>query len=92
MLKIPYLALRQLDIRGLQNDVADLGLSSLGRLEGHVLVTLEAVLSALHALAGRQYDRPGDTAAGRKPADGGFRVGGARASPPSLEVGDRDGS
>ena len=61
---VHYLALRQLDIRGLQHDLADLGLSSLGRLEGHVLVTLEAVLSALHALAGREYDRPGDTAPG----------------------------
>ena len=58
---IHYLALRQEDIRGLQPDLAGLGLSSLGRLEGHVLATLEAVLAALNALAGQRYERPSDT-------------------------------
>lgn len=48
-----YLALRQVDLRDLQDDLAALGLSSLGRLEAHTLHTLEAVLVALHRLAGR---------------------------------------
>lgn len=48
-----YLALRQHDIRDLQNQLARLGLSRLGRAEAHVLGTLDAVRAALHALAGR---------------------------------------
>lgn len=46
-----YLALRQHDLRLLQMDLSALGLSSLGRLEAHTLVALEAVLVALHRLA-----------------------------------------
>jgi pyruvate kinase len=46
-----YLALRQVDLRDLQDDLAALGLSSLGRSEAHALHTLEAVLTALHKLA-----------------------------------------
>ena len=38
-----YLALRQHDIRDLQEQLAQLGLSSLGRSEGHVLASLQAV-------------------------------------------------
>jgi pyruvate kinase len=64
---VHYLALRQQDIRDLQTDLAGLGLSSLGRLEGHVLATLESVLAVLHALAGREYERPADAAAGVNP-------------------------
>jgi len=64
---IHYLALRREDIRGLQSDLGGLGLSSLGRLEGHVLATLEAVLGALHSLAGRRYERPDDAAPGVNP-------------------------
>jgi len=55
---VHYLALRQEDIRSLQGDLASLGLSSLGRLEGHTLSTLDAVLGVLHQLAGRAYQRP----------------------------------
>lgn len=47
-----YLALRQSDIRQLQNDLAALGLSSLGRSEAHTLDTLNHVRAALHRLAG----------------------------------------
>ena len=47
-----YLALRQSDIRTLQNDLALLGLSRLGRSEAHVMGSLDAVLTALQALAG----------------------------------------
>ena len=64
---IHYLALRQEDIRGLQDDLAGLGLSSLGRLEGHVLATLEAVLGALDGLAGKRWERPNDTGPGVNP-------------------------
>lgn len=46
-----YLALRQHDIRGLQEDLSSQGLSSLGRLEAHTMATLDAVLKTLHRLA-----------------------------------------
>jgi pyruvate kinase len=49
-----YLGLRQHDIRSLQTDLARLGLSSLGRAESHVLAMLDAVLTALSALARRK--------------------------------------
>lgn len=51
---IHYLALRQRDIRPLQESLHRLGLSSLGRLEPYVLPSLDAVLNALRALAGEQ--------------------------------------
>ncbi|MCJ8167289.1 pyruvate kinase [Pontibacter sp. E15-1] len=38
-----YLSLRKHDIRGLQESLSQLGLSSLGRAEGHVLASLQAV-------------------------------------------------
>ncbi|HKN12673.1 MAG TPA: pyruvate kinase [Candidatus Binatus sp.] len=53
---IHYLALRHQDIRTLQEELAALGLSSLGRTEAHVMSTLNAVLVALHHLAGRQIE------------------------------------
>ncbi|WP_242916267.1 pyruvate kinase [Pontibacter liquoris] len=46
-----YLALRQHDIRELQASLARLGLSSLGRAEGHVLASLQAVRHQLCFLA-----------------------------------------
>jgi pyruvate kinase len=48
-----YLALRRRDLRPLQNQLAHLGLSSLGRAEPHVLATVEAVLHVLYRLAGQ---------------------------------------
>ncbi len=42
-----YLALRHHDIRQLQEELAQLGLSSLGRTEGHVLASLRAVRNHL---------------------------------------------
>lgn len=48
-----YLALRQHDIRELQEDLSSLGLSSLGRLEAHTMATLNAVLKTLHLLGDR---------------------------------------
>jgi pyruvate kinase len=47
-----YLALRRHDLRHLQERLAALGLSSLGRAEGSVLASMDAVLHALHHLAG----------------------------------------
>ncbi len=47
-----YLALRAHDVRRLQNSLAELGLSSLGRAEGHVQATLLAVHRALTRLQG----------------------------------------
>ena len=53
---IHYLALRQQDVRALQEELAALGLSSLGRTEAHVMSTLKAVLVALNHMAGRKID------------------------------------
>jgi len=49
---VHYLAVRRHDVRELQDDLARLGLSSLGRLEGHVMASLVAVLQVLYALRG----------------------------------------
>ncbi len=51
-----YAALRRHDARELQTQLTALGLSSLGRCEAHVLATIEAVLFALHRMAGRADD------------------------------------
>jgi pyruvate kinase len=48
-----YLALRRHDIRDVQETLASLGLSSLGRAEAHVLATLNTVISTVSALAHR---------------------------------------
>jgi pyruvate kinase len=55
---IHYLALRRRDVRSLQEDLARLGLSSLGRAESHTLHTVEAVLEALGALTGSAVPTP----------------------------------
>lgn len=47
---VHYLAVRRHDIRELQDELARLGLSSLGRMESHVMASLEAVVRALQAL------------------------------------------
>ncbi len=46
-----YLAFRRHDLRALQSELAELGLSSLGRSESHVLATVDAVLLTLSRLA-----------------------------------------
>jgi len=46
-----YLAFRRHDLRKLQAELAELGLSSLGRSESHVLASIEAVLVTLWRLA-----------------------------------------
>jgi pyruvate kinase len=52
---VHYLALRRQDLRGLQESLARLGVSSLGRAESHVLANLNKVLGILHRLAGRTW-------------------------------------
>ncbi|HWS87554.1 MAG TPA: pyruvate kinase [Pyrinomonadaceae bacterium] len=61
-----YLALRRHDLRGAQQRLAAMGLSSLGRSESHVKQNLEAVLGVLHRLAGSD---------GRAPESSGKSVG-----------------
>jgi len=50
-----YLAMRRVDLRSLQERLAALGLSSLGRAETHVLANLDKVLGILHRLAHRPW-------------------------------------
>lgn len=47
-----YLALRHRDLRWLQGELMALGLSSLGRAEGRVLVSLDATAASLAVVAG----------------------------------------
>jgi pyruvate kinase len=53
-----YLALRRRDIRELQGKLAALGLSSLGRAEAQVMLSLEAVLKVLHRITGDPWQSP----------------------------------
>ncbi len=53
-----YLVLRSRDLRTQQEQLVRLGLSSLGRLEAHVLPTVEAVLHNLLYLLGEQPEGP----------------------------------
>ncbi len=50
-----YLAMRRVELRALQERLAWLGVSSLGRAETHVLASLDKVLGILHRLAGRPW-------------------------------------
>ena len=47
-----YIGLRRHDLSEIQSQLAAMGLSSLGRTEGHVLANLDAVIHALEALNG----------------------------------------
>ena len=58
-----YLALRHHDLRPLQSALMVLGLSSLGRAEGRVLVNLDATLASLASVAGAQVPARPDEAA-----------------------------
>lgn len=72
-----YLALRRHDLRPLQRGLMMLGLSSLGRLEGHVLASLQATRASLAAIIGvGQGERPSPEAftAGRRCLDQRRRV------------------
>jgi pyruvate kinase len=62
---VHYLALRQHDVREVQRELSRLGLSSLGRLEGHTLAAIDAVILALRKLAGgEQLPMPGEPPVG----------------------------
>ena len=52
---VHYLSLRRHDIRELQQDLGRLALSSLGRLESHVIATLDALLALLYEIAGKEW-------------------------------------
>jgi pyruvate kinase len=68
---VHYLGLRRHDIRVLQDQLAGLGLSSLGRAEGHVLTNLDAVIGHLRRMlrtdaepaADGPFSTPGPSAA-----------------------------
>jgi pyruvate kinase len=47
---VHYMALRRHDIRGLQESLTTLGLSSLGRSEAHIKLTVEILIGLLHQL------------------------------------------
>jgi len=53
-----YLALRRLDLRELQHRLMGLGLSSIGRCEGRVLTTLDAIHWALTRMLARASGDP----------------------------------
>jgi pyruvate kinase len=69
-----YIALRRRDLREVQERLADLGLSSLGRAERHVLANLESVLRLLVRLAGDDADARRFESALRAPDDGRARL------------------
>lgn len=52
---VHYLTLRSVDLREVQEQLARLGLSSLGRSESHVLANLDKVLGLLHRLTGQSW-------------------------------------
>ncbi|MGD8644767.1 MAG: pyruvate kinase [Chromatiales bacterium] len=56
-----YLAIRQHDIRTLQQDLASLGLSSLGVVEPHAMASLNAVISILEQLTGNSFGETPET-------------------------------
>jgi pyruvate kinase len=53
-----YLAFRRHDVRPLQEELAACGLSSLGRSEGRILASLDAVTTVLAKLCDRRLDLP----------------------------------
>ncbi len=52
---VHFLSLRSVDLRSLQDKLAWLGLSSLGRSESHVLANLDKVLGILHRLTHQHW-------------------------------------
>lgn len=52
-----YIGLRRHDLRPIQDHLTTLGLSSLGRCEGHVMATLDAVIHALKQMTGAHIPR-----------------------------------
>ena len=69
-----YVAFRREDLRNLQERLSELGLSSLGRCEGHVTATLDSVALALDALAGQCPTEDALPRAGRANRQGDSRL------------------
>ncbi|MDD2723158.1 MAG: pyruvate kinase [Methylovulum sp.] len=65
-----YLALRQFDLRHLQDRLAQAGLSSLGRSEASVLSTLDAVIDVLKRATDKAYSLDD-----KNPSESGFNRG-----------------
>jgi pyruvate kinase len=61
---VDYLTLRHHDMRRVQEALAELGLSSLGRAEEHVVTSIERVLTALQGLTGQCDGRRTEAAVG----------------------------
>jgi pyruvate kinase len=59
-----YVALRRHDLRDLQDALARLGLSSLGRAEAHVMASVEAALTTARAALGQAERAPASAAIG----------------------------
>lgn len=76
-----YLAFRRRDLRELQERLARMGLSSLGRAEGWVLANLDHVLRILHHLTGKPF---------RLEATGGSHPGVLSESRANLERNTRE--
>jgi pyruvate kinase len=51
-----YLALRRHDLRPLQDRLAEIGLSSLGRCESHVMATLSQIITVVSAMQKRPHN------------------------------------
>jgi pyruvate kinase len=68
---VHYIGFRSRDLRALQERLARMGLSSLGRAESHVLANVDKVLGLLHHMAGRAWiardaDEPAGFGSGRR--------------------------
>src|SRR5687768_12481696 len=61
---VHYMALRRYDVRDLQERLASAGLSSLGRSEPHVLVTIDRVISMLERTRGSDSEAATDDPVG----------------------------
>lgn len=65
-----YLAMRQYDLRHLQDRLAQAGLSSLGRSESSVLSTFDALIDVLQRATDKHYSQTG-----KNPSENGFNRG-----------------
>ena len=86
-----YLTFRHHELRGLQQELMRHGLSSLGRLEGRVLVTLKTVETALEALLSGRPPPSSDWPASREELlSGRNAIAGEYAGPPGWIARYRD--
>ncbi|WP_096785891.1 pyruvate kinase [Rhodobacter sp. CZR27] len=81
-----WLALRETDLTPLQGPLARLGLSTLGRLDGHVRPSLAAVLAALADIGGEPSDEVPPAAEGESLAERRDALFGARSEGPSTRI------